>query len=59
MFLFLLFAVPIALFTAWFGWQAWRIGRRRLAAGMLFLSLASLTAALLLAGWMWLVVNHP
>lgn len=58
MILFLLFAIPVALFTAWFGWHAWRLGRRRLAIGMLLLSLASLSAALLFGGWMWLVVHR-
>lgn len=56
MILFLLLAVPITLFTAWFGWHAWKIGRRRLAIGMLALSLASLLAALLFGAWMWLAI---
>ena len=56
--LFLLLSIPLALFCAWFARQAWKVGRRRLAFGMLALSLLCLLAALLSAGWMWLWLNR-
>ena len=59
MLLFLFLASPIALFTAWFGWHAWKVGRRRLAIGMLLLSLVSLLTAVLFGGWMWRLVHRP
>jgi len=56
--IFLLFSIPLGLFSLWFGWHAWKVGRRRLAVGMGCLALFSFTTALLFFGWVWLVANR-
>jgi len=56
--LFVLLSIPLALFCVWFARQAWKAGRRRLAAGMLLLSLLCLLTAGLSGGWMWLLMHR-
>lgn len=53
--IFMLFSIPIGLFTAWFGWHAWKAGRKRLAVGMGLVTLSSFATAFLFFGWVWLL----
>ncbi|WP_167632274.1 hypothetical protein [Mariprofundus ferrooxydans] len=51
--LFLLFSIPIGIFTAWFAWQAFKVGKRGAAWGMSGLSLVCFTSAAVLLTWIY------
>ncbi|TLS67009.1 hypothetical protein FE236_03880 [Mariprofundus erugo] len=53
--LFLLFSIPIGLFSGWFAWKAFRVGKRRVGWGMCWLSLFSFASALVVALWVYAV----
>jgi len=56
--IFMLFSIPIGLFTAWFGWHACRAERMRLAIGMGLVTLSSFATAFMFFGWVWLMTSR-
>ncbi|MDQ6966797.1 MAG: hypothetical protein Q9M23_07740 [Mariprofundaceae bacterium] len=54
----MLILIPIGLCCLWFGWQAWKAGRQRLAIGMGLVTLSSFATAFLFYGWVWLVAQR-
>jgi len=58
MLLFVLLSIPLGCFCLWFGWKAWRVGRRDVVVTMGILAFFCFATALLSIGWAYLYI-HP
>jgi len=55
--LFILFSIPLGLFSAWFAWQAWKVERMKVVYGMLFLAFCCFATAIIACIWGWVALN--
>jgi len=56
--LFMILSIPIGLFTAWFSWRAFKVGKTQAGWSMAWLSAFSFFSAAIVTIWVYAMAIH-
>jgi len=56
--LLMLLSIPIGIFTAWFAWRAFKVGKSQAGWSMAWLSIFSFLSAAMVAFWVYAIAAH-
>lgn len=57
MMLFILLSIPLGIFSGWFAWKAWHVGKMNVVWAMTLLSVVSFATAIIVGILAWLALH--